>query len=162
MGLLLLGGCMRLSDIDESFSNRTQSPEIHEESKESRIMECKHDTEGTVIIEATGDKVEKMTHTFSLSFEDLGITQDLDAQSLQNKINESLSSMYADLDGVEASGKMVDSHVEITVTIDYEQADQDQLVEAGLLDEGEIESNYISFKETRSSYEGSNYACTVE
>lgn len=97
-----------------------------------------------------------------MSFTDLGINEDLDQNAIKEKINQSLNSMYQDLEGVQAVGEIVEDHVEITVTIDYTAADHEQLMEAGLLESGKVDSAYISLEETQESYEDSGYTCTIE
>ena len=57
---------------------------------------------------------------------------------------------------------MVEDHVEITLRVNYEIANDKELVEAGLLQEGERDSEHISLEQTRKSQEASGYTCTVE
>ncbi|WP_296241548.1 DUF1307 domain-containing protein [uncultured Faecalicoccus sp.] len=158
---LLMTGCARLSDVDESFLKETKEPEVEQDDTPA-VMQCDSETQGTLTFEAKGDQIQKMTQTFSMSFADLGISEDLDQNAIKEKINQSLESMYQDLEGVQAVGEIVEGHVEITVTIDYTVADHDQLMEAGLLESGKVDSAYISLEETQESYEDSGYTCTIE
>ena len=115
---LLMTGCARLSDVDESFLKETKEPEVEQDDTPA-VMQCDSETQGTLTFEAKGDQIQNMTQTFSMSFADLGISEDLDQNAIKEKINQSLESMYQDLEGVQAVGEIVEGHVEITVTIDY-------------------------------------------
>lgn len=156
--VLLFSGCARLSDFNTE-STRTQKEQ--KEDQTPATMTCTSDKNDTLTFEAKGDQIQSMTQTFAMSFSDLGIRDDLDAQSIQDKINQSLQSLY-DLKGVEASGEIVDDHVEITLHVNYEIANDKELVEAGLLQEGEKDSEHISLAQTRKSQEASGYTCTVD
>lgn len=158
---LLVIGCARLSDVDESFLKETEEPEV-EKDETPVVMKCDSETQGSLTFESKGDQIQKMTQSFSMSFADLGINEDLDQNTIKEKINQSLDSMYQDLEGVQAVGEIVEDHVEITVTIDYTAADHEQLMEAGLLESGKVDSAYISLEETQESYEDSGYTCTIE
>ena len=158
VSVALLSGCARLSDFNTDNS-RTQKEQ--KEDQTPATMTCTSDKKDTLTFEAKGDQIQNMTQVFTMSFADLGIREDLDAQSIQDKINQSLQSLY-DLKGVEATGKIVEDHVEITLHVNYEIANDKELVEAGLLQEGERDSEHISLKQTRKSQEASGYTCTVE
>lgn len=158
VSVALLSGCARLSDFNTDNS-RTQKEQ--KEDQTPATMTCTSDKNDTLTFEAKGDQIQNMTQVFTMSFADLGIREDLDAQSIQDKINQSLQSLY-DLKGVEATGKIVEDHVEITLHVNYEIANDKELVEAGLLQEGERDSEHISLKQTRKSQEASGYTCTVE
>ena len=158
---LLVTGCARLSDVDESFLKETEEPEV-EKDETPVVMKCDSETQGSLTFESKEDQIQKMTQSFSMSFTDLGINEDLDQNAIKEKINQSLDSMYQDLEGVQAVGEIVEDHVEITVTIDYTAADHEQLMEAGLLESGKVDSAYISLEETQESYEDSGYTCTIE
>ena len=158
VAVALLSGCARLSDF-HTDNSRTQKEQ--KEDQTLAIMTCTSDKNDTLTFEAKGDQIQNMTQVFTMSFADLGIREDLDAQSIQDKINQSLQSLY-DLKGVEATGKIVEDHVEITLRVNYEIANDKELVEAGLLQEGERDSEHISLKQTRKSQEASGYTCTVE
>lgn len=168
LGLLMAGlmlvGCARLSDLDEGFLKSKDEDTSQEQTQEEKkvTMKCSNEDQGSLTFEAKGDQIEKMTQTFSMSFEELGIREDLDATTIQDKINQSLDTMYQHLDGVQVSGQMQDDQVEITITVDYTVADQDQLIEAGLLQSGEIDSTYVSLEQTQESYEDSGYTCAIE
>lgn len=158
VSVALLSGCARLSDFNTDNS-RTQKEQ--KEDQTPATMTCSSDKNDALTFEAKGDEIQNMTQVFTMSFADLGIREDLDAQSIQDKINQSLQSLY-DLKGVEATGKMVEDHVEITLRVNYEIANDKELVEAGLLQEGERDSEHISLEQTRKSQEASGYTCTVE
>ena len=164
LGVLLLAltlmGCARLSDFKEE-TGKSEDP-LQETSEKEKSLTCTSSNEDQLVFEARGDQIYKMTQTFAMSFEDLGINEDLDPETIQNKINDSLDSMYKELAGVSVTGEMVDDHVQITVVIDYDACDDEELIEAGLLEEGEMESQYISLNETKKSYEAGGYTCTAD
>lgn len=156
--ITMLCGCARLSDFHTENSRKER--DTQQEDTSPVTMTCTDET-NTLIYEAKGDRIQTMTQKFTMSFAELGIREDLDAQAIQDKINQTLQSLY-DVKGVEATGTMVDDHVEITLRIDFEIADDQELMEAGLLNEGERDSEYISLKQSRLSNENSGYTCTVE
>lgn len=163
-GILLLAvvlcGCARLSDFTKE-TDRSER-ETKKEDTSPAMMTCTGEKNDTLIFEAKGDQIQKLTQKFTMSFSELGISEELDAQSVQNKINESLSAMYQDIKGIEVSGVMKEDHVEITLVIDYAAANDQQLIDAGLLQEGKRDSEHISLKQSQENYEKSGYTCTVE
>lgn len=163
LGLCLsLAGCMRINEIlpTENEEKKSEDP-IGEEDTKSRSATCSNDKE-EISFEAKGDELLKMEQVFYMSFEDLGIKEDMDTSQMEQKINEKLSSSYANISGVDAIGTIEDNRVKITVTIDYTVADIDELIEEGLLHEGEVETQYISFKETTDDYKNNGYVCEID
>ena len=71
----------------------------------------------------------------------------------------SLSEKYKDIKGVSAIGEILEDKIQYTIMIDFDEADFDQLVENGLLNTGEVESQYISLKKTKEAYQNNGYAC---
>jgi uncharacterized lipoprotein YehR (DUF1307 family) len=86
----------------------------------------------------------------------------MNKETIQTKINDTLKEKYQGLEGVTVTGKVIDKEVEVTVEIDYEVADKDALIEAGLLDQGEKQNTSISLQKTQSVFEENGYACEVK
>lgn len=159
---LLMCGCARISDVIDMED--TSKSDTQEEKKDTtkKTLVCTNDNEEEITFEAKGDELQKMTQIFYMSFEDLGISSDMDTSQMEQIINDSLTKKYENLDGVDVSGTLEESRVKITVTIDYNQADMDRLIEEGLLQKGEKQNQYISFKETKKDYKENGYACSLE
>lgn len=159
---LFLAGCMRINEIlpTEDEKGKSEEPIVEEDTEEKSAV-CSNDKE-EISFDAKGDELLKMEQVFYMSFEDLGIKDDMDTSQMEQKINERISSSYADINGVDAVGSIEDNRVKITVTIDYTVADIDELIEEGLLHEGEVETQYISFKETTDDYKNNGYVCEID
>ena len=59
----------------------------------------------------------------------------------------------------ESCREILEDKIQYTIMIDFDEADFDQLVENGLLNSGEVESQYISLKKTKEAYQNNGYAC---
>ena len=89
----------------------------------------------------------------------LNISGTLSNEEISKYINSSLSEKYKDIKGVSAIGEILEDKIQYTIMIDFDEADFDQLVENGLLNSGEVESQYISLKKTKEAYQNNGYAC---
>lgn len=160
MSLLALCGCTRVNET--SISNETTMVDnpVLEEDRSEHILECSKEDE-KVIFHAVGDQAKKQEQSFDLSYEELGIDGDLNQEELLNAINSSLSSTYETVEGVDAYGVLEGDHVRATVTVDFDQADIQSLVNAGLLYEGELDTKYVSLAKTEAQFKAGGYACTV-
>ena len=161
---LLLSGCTKISDLTGTKSSTEQSSPVIEKKTDTKsyVLVCDNDSSEEVTFEAKGDQINKMTQTFDMSFEDLGISVDLDSNAIKDKINASLDEKYNALDGVQITSEIQDQKVHVTIEIDFSQADLNALVEKGLLDQGEIESSYVSLAKTKKDYKASGYACKTQ
>ena len=160
---LLLCGCVKVSDITgQKSTTEEKAPVTSKQTNKKRVISCKNDSEQEVIFESKGDKISKMTQKFAMNFSDLGITEDMNSDQIQSKINASLDEKYNSIDGVHVSSELKENKVEITVEMDFSVADIDTLIEKGLLDKGEVQSNYVSLKGTQAVYKKDGYACIVE
>ncbi len=161
---LMLSGCTKISDLTDSKSSTDQSAPVTEKKTDTKsyVLVCDNDSNEEVTFEAKGDQINKMTQTFDMSFEDLGISDDLDSNAIKDKINASLDEKYNALEGVQISSELQEQKVHVTIEIDFEQADLDALVEKGLLDKGEIKSSYVSLAKTKEDYKASGYACKIQ
>ena len=162
--ILMFSGCMRIDEVIDTGnqSSSSKEPEIQEEDITKKTLVCTSESEETITFDAKGDEITNMTQTFYMTFDSLGITEDMDASQMEQIINDSLSQTYSDIEGVSVSGTVEDNRVKVTVNIDYETADMDVLIEKGLLKEGEMENQYISLKETQNDYTDNGYACSLD
>ena len=162
--LFMLSGCMRIDEVIDTPNNSSSNkePEIQEKDNTKKTMICTTENEEEIVFEAKGDQIHSLTHTFYMTFESLGITEDMDVSQMEQIINDSLAKSYADIDGLDVIGTLEENRVKVVVTIDYDIADIDVLIEKGLLQEGEMENQYISLKMTKKDYTNNGYACSIE
>lgn len=73
---------------------------------------------------------------FTMGFSDLGITEDMNSEQIQSKINSSLDDKYNSIEGVHVSTQLKDKQVEVTLEMDFKTANIDMLIENNLLDKG--------------------------
>ena len=106
--------------------------------------------------------IQKMTQKFTMSFSDLGITDDMNSEQIQSKINSSLDDKYSSIEGVQASTQLKDKQVEVTLEMDFKTANIDMLIENNLLDKGEAQSDYVSLKKTQNAFKKEGFACITK
>lgn len=97
-----------------------------------------------------------------MSFSDLGITEDMNSEQIQFKINSSLDDKYNSIEGVHVSTELNEQQVEVTLEMDFKAANIDTMIESGLLDKGEAQSDYVSLKKTQSAYKQEGFACMIK
>ena len=158
---LLLCGCTKVSDLTHQKSKSTEkAPVTVKKTNKVKVIDCKNDSSQQVTFEATGDKIQKMTQKFAMSFSDLGITEDMNSEQIQSKINSSLDDKYNSIEGVHTELK--EQQVEVTLEMNFKTANIDTLIESGLLDKGEAQSDYVSLKKTQSAYKQEGFACMIK
>lgn len=160
---LILCGCAKVSDLTgQKTKSEEKAPVTTEKTNKVVTIDCKNDSSQQVTFEAKGDKIQKMVQKFTMSFSDLGITEDMNSDQIQSKINSSLDEKYNSIEGVHVSTSLEEKQVDITVEMDFKKADINTLIEKGLLDKGEAQSNYVSLKKTQSAYKSNGYACMTK
>ena len=153
---LLLCGCTKVSDLTHQKSKSIEkAPVTVKKANKIKVIDCKNDSSQQVTFEAKGDKIQKMTQKFAMSFSDLGITEDMNSEQIQSKINSSLDDKYNSIEGVHVS-------TEVTLEMNFKTANIDTLIESGLLDKGEAQSDYVSLKKTQSAYKQEGFACMIK
>ncbi len=157
--LVGLCGCTRVNDVNSS--QETKEPVIEEEDTGQHTLDCKKESD-SVFLQAQGDHVESQEQTIYMSFEELGIDEQMSHEDMMNAINSSLTRSYDALQGVDAVGSLEDNKVKVTVTIDYKRADIQSLIDANLLHEGEVDTKYVSLGKTQSQLEKEGYSCTIQ
>ncbi|MBB5183509.1 DUF1307 domain-containing protein [Catenisphaera adipataccumulans] len=161
IGMLLIGALVLTGCSSQSGESTGDTTPDTQESTKSKVLVCTGDNDEQVTLEATGDKIKKMTIVSYMEKSDLGITDEMDAETIQNAINDSLSEKY-NIDGVTAEGALEDDRVKITVTVNYEEANQEDLINAGLVEKGEKQSQYTSLKATKKAYKNAGYSCDYQ
>ena len=158
---LSLSGCARLSDFEKKDEKVETVKETEtEESKES-IVNCAND--GMMVrLEAQDDKVNKFTQTFYMSLEELKIDKNKKEEEIQELVQNAVQKLYQEFLGVNVTANYEDNRVKIVVEVDYEVANLDALVDAGLLNKGEVESQYVSLEMTKKDLESQGFACEIE
>lgn len=162
---LLMMGCVRIDEVigaKPSEPKETKEPELQDEDTKQRIFVCTNEAKEEITFEAVGDQLKTMNQVFYMDFADVGITENMDKDQMEKAINDSLSRSYGEIEGVDVHGALEESHVKITIHIDYEKADANVLIQEGLLHEGEKETQYISLRSTLEDYDGNGYACVQE
>ena len=159
--LLLVSGC---SKVDEIINNDTTADPVVEETKDTtgKTLVCKNEEGGSVTFKAKGDQIQSMKQTSFITYEQLGIDPNsVNKDVIQERINQAITEKYQGITGIGVVGQMVEDKIEIIVEIDYTIADKQALIDAGLLDEGEKDNEYISLNKTQEVYK-QTYACEFE
>ena len=97
-----------------------------------------------------------------MSFSDLGITEDMNSEQIQSKINSSLDDKYNSIEGVHVSTQLKDKQVEVTLEMHFKTANIDMLIENNLLDKGDAQSDYVSLKITQNAFKKEGFACITK
>ena len=97
-----------------------------------------------------------------MSFSDLGITEDMNSEQIQSKINSSLDDKYNSIEGVHVSTELKEQQVEVTLEMNFKTANIDTLIESVLLDKGESKSYLVRLKKTQSAYKQEGFACMIK
>ena len=58
--------------------------------------------------------------------------------------------------------ELKEQQVEVTLEMDFKTANIDTLIESGLLDKGEAQSDYVSLKKTQSAFKQEGFACMIK
>lgn len=153
---LLLAGCQRIGQGRQE----AVLPQSEETDKTAQTMKCTSDA-GSYEFHAAGDQLERSSQTTNVSFEELGVEGSTDTGKLAEAIDRALAEAYGHLEGVESKGEVVDGHVRMTVSIDYATADDQALIDAGLLEPGEVETQYVSLEKTRGELQDQGYVCEI-
>ena len=69
---------------------------------------------------------------------------------------------YNSTEGVHVSTELNEQQVEVTLEMDFKTANIDTMIERGLLDKGEAQSDYVSLKKTQSAYKQEGFACMIK
>lgn len=164
-GLLLLTGCAQIKNIKDIATNDTSKKPVsavEKDTKEKTVI-CTGSDNEQVTLTSKGDKLQSMTDVINTSEQDMGIDGSQDSQTVQDAINTSLADKYNSIEGVSASGALKDDgNVQVTIQIDFSKANKQDLINAGLLQQGEKDSDVISLKETQKAYTSNGYACNQQ
>lgn len=124
----------------------------------TKTLKCTGTLSGVInvtnTIEYEDDKVLKQTLVNEVTIEDLGISE-ADLESLVTQYSGSY-----DIDGVTYSYDITDGLFTETISINFEDANFDELSTAGLIsaeDDGTI--TYISLEATKESLEAASFVC---
>ena len=157
MCALSLVGCVRLSDLNPHEEEIETIQQVEEVGQEQSVDCEKEDM--IVHLDAMDDEVRMFTQSFYMTLSDLGIDENQEDEKIQEQVYNAAKNLYAELLGVNVVADYEDGRVKITVEINYEVANVDALIEAGLLDEGELESQYVSLDLTKEALENDGFAC---
>lgn len=158
-GLLVLSGC---SGVDTIFKNDVSKDPVQDKKTTKKVMvQCDHGEDIKTTFEASDDNILQMKQISHLTLSDMGleISDDMNKDTIQQKINESLQEKYQYVDGVSVKGTLTDDKVEIETDINFRKANKDDLVSLGLLDKAEKENKEVSLKKTIKAYQANGYAC---
>lgn len=157
--LIFLTGC---SSIDSIIHNDTQKdPVAEDQSKKKTTTVCESGDDIIATFQAKGNHITQMKQVSHASYADMGIevSDSMDKDAIQEALNQSLSEKYQTMAGVSVQGHLKDDRVEITIEINFEQADKDALVSAGLLDPAEKENHDVSLEKTIQVYQNNGFTC---
>lgn len=159
---VLLTGCSSISNIMNNDTKKAPVSKTETDTTEKMVV-CSGNEDTKITLEAKGDSVQNMKQVSYASFDQMGVEMKdgMDKSKIQDTINQSLQDKYKDLKGVTVTSALLDSKVEITTTIDFTQANYDDLVDAGLLSKGTRGNHVVSLKKSLSLYKSSGYSCEV-
>ncbi len=157
----MMSGCARIGEMINN--DTTKKPDMtNETTKGSKPVSCSNDQGDSVLLESDDDTLTKMTHVFTMSLEEIGVAEGTSTEEIQEKVNTTLLEQYVPIQGVDASSEISEDKVVITISIDFTQANMDDLVANGLIDEGEKDNQYVSLSKTQKDYSKSGYVCEIE
>ena len=153
-----LCGCARLSSLSPEESEKKEE----QKAEENVTLQCTKGEE-SVTLDATGDKVSHCVQVLFLSFEDLGVDKEtVDPEKLSQAVQKAVEKKYNGIEGVSAESSVEEERVRIAITIDYDVADLNALVEAKLLNKNDVQVHYMSLDATQKDLEKQGYACSVQ
>lgn len=160
-GLVLLSGCSSVQSILNNDINKDPTKETKKKNIKKINYSCQGEGDTTLTLASKGDQLTSMKQVSYLSYSDMGIeiSDGMNKDTIQEKVNDALNEKYKYVDGLTVVGNLMDDKVEITMTIDFTQADLDELVDNGLLDQAEKENDKVSLKKTIQAYTDNGYAC---
>ncbi len=160
-GLVLLSGCSSIQTIINNDTTKDPTKETKKKKLKEVTYACQGQEDSSMTLIAKGDQLLSMKQVSYLSFSDMGIeiSDEMNKDTIQQKVNEALDDKYKYIDGVDVNGNLMSDKVEITIQLDFEKADLDELVDNGLLDQAEKENGKVSLKKTMEAYQESGYAC---
>lgn len=154
----LLQGCWRVGDLS---TPSTAGYESDASSQEKKSLYCSNDTM-LYDFEIQADRLLTQKQVFSMPLSRLLPDETDENADVTIRVEEALAGMYQDVDGVEAKGKLEGDQVEIAVTIDFQKADLQWLIDQGLILPSSSGSHFVSAASTRSQLEKEGFACREE
>ncbi len=160
-GLVLLSGCSSVQSIINNDTTKDPTKETKKKIVKEVTVSCQNDGETTMTLVAKGDQLTSLKQVSYVSYSDMGIeiSDEMNKDTIQEKVNEALNEKYKYVDGLHIVGNLMNDKVEITMTIDFTKADLDELVDNGLLNQAEKENDKVSLKKTMQAYTDNGYAC---
>ncbi len=151
---ICLLGCTRVSDLVEK--------EKPEEKQEHRVV-CTNEGGNIIEFKAENDDVTEITETFFQSYEELGVTEQMVPEEINEKISSQLAQKYEPIGGVSFEVVSEEDRAKIVMTIDCKKANVEKLVEFGILSEGEEGSGAISLETLKNGLEQDEaYGCEIQ
>lgn len=122
-------------------------------SDKTESVTCKKD-ELKMKLTYSGKKVVAQEETGVINFKERGLTEK-EAKSFADKMKEP----YKGINGVKMSYDIKDEKLTITLAVDYEKADIDELVKAKLVSASSKGADYIGVEETKKALKTQGYSC---
>lgn len=133
-------------------------------AKSEEVITCKGELAGapfTSTLEKNGEFVGVEEIEMEFPYKTLG----LDGDALEKKAEEQYAALN-DYDGVSATIDRTDEVISLILSVDYREADVEQLSKDGVLPitpgKGENEPNEISYKLVKKSYEDAGLTCSID
>lgn len=153
LGLCLIG-CTRISDVVDQ-----EKPE----EKVAQHVVCTNEGGNIIEFKAENDDVTEITETFFQSYEELGVTEQMDPAQINEKISSGLAQKYEEIGGVTFDVVSEEGRAKIVMTIDCTKANIEKLVEFGILENGEEGAGAISLESLKSGLEQDGaYGCEIQ
>ena len=141
----------------------TESNEQDYEETKNYVVSCSLESNEQYMFFSQDDEIQSMQEVFYMSYEDAGVTYDMDPETVKENINDKLSNKYSQIAGVTVIvDEIVDYNIKIIVMIDFRVADMNQLIEQGLINEGNVQNQYISLEQTMEAYSSNGFACSYQ
>lgn len=120
---------------------------------------CQSNAGGEVVFVSVGNEIQTMTEYDTYTFEDLSVTASFMAkEENQQELLDNYKALYATVTkGIDITMDVMESGVTFTITIDFMQADFNELKNLGILADADIE--YVGLEETIAQMQ---LECTVQ
>ena len=156
--LLSLCGCTRVGQGRES---KQEAPEVMLQDDTIKVLTCTIN-HNKMIYNANGDQITTITQTIEVPKEELGLPEGVKMEDATEVITKSVTKKYEHMDGVNVHVKVDSEKAIVTLTINLPEADLDKLVEAGILDKGEMQNKYVSLKKTEETMKAHGCICELK
>lgn len=146
---VVISGCARIGDP----INKQQSKEDETTSRHCASNESEYD------YSAKGDEITSWRMVTMISLEDFALPEETERRELESAIRQSVQDLYKEVRGVSASCTFTETDVVVSLVVNLEAANLDDLIEFGLLQKADVVNQYVSLSRTTEALEQAGYVC---